>query len=320
MKNCYLIVFALSALSLLSFSAFSQGCSDAGFCTMGAMKPDQPFNKKIPFKLRSMELSFYRGSTTLSPIVYVGTLDMSFSFLDDKTFFQVKLPYQAVKGNFGSTSGLSDISLCLTRKIATSGTFDYNLSVGTKIPSNKSDLTDDTHDLPLPMYYQTSLGTYDFIAGISMISRQWLFATGIQHPFNKNKNHFRWGPWEPVYLNGEGVDYVRSYDVGYELKRGTDVMLRIERNFRFSRINFSAGLLPIYRVTRDEITQAGTGKRIKPEGTTGLALSAIATAGYSFNIQSGVKVLYGRKIRQRDHSPDGLTRHDVMTVSYYYRF
>ena len=320
MRNCYRIVFALSVLSLISVSAFSQGCSDAGFCTMGAMKPDQPFNKQIPFKLRSMELSFYRGSTTLSPIVYVGTLDMSFNLIDDKTFFQVKLPYQAVKGNFGSTSGLGDISLCLTRNLTSAGEFDVNLSIGTKLPSNKADLKDDTHNLPLPMYYQTSLGTYDFIAGISLISRQWLFATGIQHPFNRNKNHFTWGDWRPVYQNGEGVDYVVSYDGAYELQRGTDVMLRIERNFRFSRINFSAGVLPIYRITHDEVTQVSTGKRIKPDGTTGLALSAIATAGYSFNIQSGVKVLYGRKIKQRDINPDGLTRHDVMTVSYYYRF
>src|SRR5690606_2040161 len=98
--------------------------------------------------------------------------------------------------------GMSDISLCLTRRVSKDGTFDYNVSLGAKIPSNDADLTDDTHDLPLPMYYQTSLGTYDFIAGFSMISRDWLFATGIQHPFNKNKNHFTWAPWIPVYRNG----------------------------------------------------------------------------------------------------------------------
>jgi len=318
MKTCFLILFILSA-SVFS-PAWSQGCSDAGFCTMGAMKPDQPFNKTIPFKLRSMEVSFYRGTTTLSPVIYVGTLDMNFNILDDKTFLQIKLPYQAVKGNFGSTAGMSDLSLCLTRQLFSRGGFDFNLSLGGKIPSNDADKKDETHDLPLPMYYQTSLGTYDFIAGMSMISREWLFATGIQHPFNRNKNNFTWAPWIPVYQNGEGADYVRGYDGAYELKRGTDIMFRIERNFRFSRINFSAGLLPIYRITRDEVTQVNTGKRIRPEGTTGLALSAIATAGYSFNIQSGMKVLYGRKITQRKFNPDGLTRHDVMTISYYYRF
>ena len=320
MKNCFKIVFTLSILLFLTSHVFSQGCSDAGFCTMGAMKPDQPFNKKIALKLRSMEVSFYRGSTTLSPIVYVATLDLSFNIVDDKTFFQVKLPYHAVKGNLGKTSGMGDLSLCLTRNISSAGDFDINLSLGGKIPSNDADLTDDINNLPLHMYYQTSLGTHDLVAGISAINRNWLFATGIQHPLNKNKNHFTWAQWVPVYLNGEGADYVRSYDVGYELKRGTDIMLRIERNFRFSRINFSTGLLPIYRIIKDEVAIASTGQRVKPDGTTGLAISAIATAGYSFNVRSGVKLLYGRKIKQRDFNPDGLTRHDVMTVSYYYRF
>lgn len=319
MKFRLTVLLALCCLSIFTRS-WSQGCSDAGFCTMGAMKPDQPFYKNIPMKLRSMEVGFYRGSTTLSPLIYVATIDMNFNIADDRTFLQVKVPYQAVRGNLGSTSGMGDVSLCLTRQIAHGSTFDYSISAGTKIPSNRSDLTDDEHDLPLPMYYQTSLGTYDFIAGFSMISRGWLFATGIQHPFNRNNNHFSWGPWIPVYQNGEGADYVRSYNGAYELKRGTDVMLRVERNFRFSRINASLGALPIYRITRDEVTVVSTGERIRPDGTTGLALSVIATAGYSFNVRTGVKLLYGRKITQRDFNPDGLTRHDVMTVSYFYRF
>lgn len=308
------------ALSFHIGSSAAQGCSDAGFCTMGAMKPDQPYYNNIPIKLRSMELSFYRGTTTISPVVYVATLDLNFNVVDDKTFLQVKLPYQAVRGNFGNTSGMSDISLCLTRKIATSGMFDYSVSVGTKIPSNDASLKDDVHDLPLPMYYQTSLGSYDFIAGASMISREWLLATGIQLPFNSNNNQFTWAPWIPVYLNGEGEDYVRENTIAYELKRGTDIMLRVERNFRFSRVNLSVGALPIYRITRDELTNPETGERIRPDGTTGLALSMIATAGYSFNVRTGVRLLYGKKITQRDHNPDGLTRDAVMTFSYYYRF
>lgn len=220
MKNCFKIVFTFTALTLFSHSVRPQGCSDAGFCTMGAMKPDQPFNKKIPVKLRTIELSFYRGSTTLSPIIYVGTLDLNFNLFNSKTFLQVKLPYQAVKGNFGSTSGMSDISVCLTRNAGRWGNFDVNISLGGKIPSNDADLKDDVHGLPLPMYYQTSLGSYDLVAGMSAISRNWLFATGIQHPFTKNKNHFTWAPWIPVYQNGEGADYVRSYNGAYELKKG----------------------------------------------------------------------------------------------------
>jgi hypothetical protein len=318
MKKTCCLVFAL--VSLTSLPSWSQGCSDAGFCTMGAMKPDQPFKRNIPLRLRSVELSFYRGTTLLSPIIYVSTLDVNFNLFDDKTFFQVKVPYQMVKGNLGKTSALSDISLCLTRNVATAGDFDVQVSLGAKIPPNDANLKDDINDLPLPMYYQTSLGTYDAIAGISLMSRNWLFATGIQHPFNRNGNHFTWAPWIPVYKHGEDPDYVRSYAGAYELKRGTDVMLRAERNFRFSRFNFSLGALPIFRINRDEVTDTKIGKRVQPDGTTGMAFSAIATAGYSFNVRTGIRLLYGKKFTNRDVNPDGLTRHDVMTFTYFYRF
>jgi hypothetical protein len=163
------------------------------------------------------------------------------------------------------------------------------------------------------MYYQTSLGTYDFITGVSLISRHWLVATGIQYPFNKNENQFIWQQW----LDPNETEYIKKYNNAKELKRGTDVMLRVERNFRFSRLNFSLGLLPIYRITRDEITTPD-GRREKRD--KGLALSAIFTTGYNFNVQSGVKLLLGRKLVQRDFNPDGLTREFVSTLSFYHRF
>lgn len=300
------------AFVILAKVVFSQGCSDAGFCTMGAMKPDQPYNKNIPIRLRSMEVSFYRGTTTLTPIVYVATLDASFS-VGKKNSFQVKLPFQTVHGRLANTSGIGDISLCFTRTVYSSEKFDVSVSVGSKIPTNQSDKTE--NGFPLPMYYQTSLGTYDAIAGISLVNRKWLFATGIQVPLNKNHNEFLWGRWAG---SNEDPAYIEKYARANQLKRGIDVMLRVERNFRFSRLNFSVGMLPIYRITNDEI-ELPEG-RVKPDGAKGLALSAIGTVGYSFNVKSGVKLLVGHKIVQRDENPDGLTRELVTSLTYFYRF
>jgi hypothetical protein len=307
-------------LTLLSNRAIAQGCSDAGFCTMGAMKPDQPYNKKVPIKLRSLEVNVYRGTTTLSPKVYVATLDANFSLFDDKTSVQVKVPYQSVQGNMGDTGGLGDISLCVTRNVYSSEKFDINVSIGGKIPSNDADLTSKNAEfdgLALPMYYQTSLGTYDAIAGVSVITRKWLFATGVQHPFNKNGNQFSWQEWVGIYPD---QDYLEENENALELKRGTDLMLRAERNFRYARFNFSLGLLPIFRITNDEITDFNTGERIKPQAAKGMALSVIGTAGYHFNVKAGVKLLVGQKLVQREVNPDGLTRELVASLSYFYRF
>lgn len=296
----------------------SQGCSDAGFCTMGAMKPDQPYNKKIALKLRSMEFSFYRGTTTLTPVVFVATADLNFT-LNSKNAFQIKLPYQAIEGRLANTSGIGDISLCFTRSIYSSDAFDLNLSLGSKIPTNNSDKS--IHGLPLPMYYQTSLGTYDAIAGLSLINRKWLFATGIQIPLNQNNNQFVWSEWAGT----SEENYINRYNQAKDLKRGIDVMLRVERNFRFSKFNFSAGLLPIYRIQRDEFTKSEQAAnsiqgRVSPKQGKGLALSAIATVGYNFNVQSGIKLLVGHKIVQRDINPDGLSRVFVSSFTYFYRF
>lgn len=290
---------------------FGQGCSDAGFCTMGAMKPDQPYNKKINLKLRSMELSFYRGTTALTPVISVITSEFNFS-LNSRNSFQLKVPYQMVSGSLGQTSGIGDLSLCATRSLISSEKFDLNFSLGTKIPTNNADKTEAGN--PLPMYYQTSLGTYDAIAGISFITRKWLFATGIQHPFNKNKNGFKWDQW-PDYPNQA---YIEKYAPAVDLKRGTDIMLRIERNFRFSQFNFTIGLLPIYRLNRDEITKNGA--RVKVEEGRGLAMSGLISGGYQFNARTGVKFLVGHKLVQREKNPDGLTRELVTSIGYFYRF
>jgi len=290
---------------------------------MGAMKPDQPYNKKIAVKLRSMEVSFYRGSTTLTPIIYVATADMNFS-LNRKTTFQIKIPFQHVEGRLANTSSLSDLSLCITRNIYSSDKFDLNWSVGGKIPSNRSDFfTSDGN--ALPMYYQTSLGTWDIISGISLINRHWLIATGIQIPLNQNNNQFDWHRWDANNPNPDPDElaYVQKYPNSTYLKRGTDVMLRVERNFRLSRFNFSVGLLPIYRITADKVTNfkgERTSFDLKGNEAIGLAMSWITTAGYSFNVRSGIKLLAGQKITQRAYSPDGLTRELVTSFTYIYRF
>jgi hypothetical protein len=305
-------ILFLVGLAVTQVNCFAQGCSDAGFCTMGAMKPDQPYNKKVQLRLRTMELSFYRGTTTLTPVIYVATADFNFS-LNQKNTFQLKVPYQFVSGRLANTGSVGDISLCFTRNIFSSDKFDLNLSVGGKIPTNQSDKSVDGR--PLPMYYQTSLGTYDFITGLSLINRKWLFATGIQIPLNENNNQFIWSAWK-------GTDekaYVDLYTQAKNLRRGIDVMLRVERNFRWSQFNCSIGLLPIYRINRDEFTNSDNIRVIR-EDASGLALSGIVTAGYNFNTRSGVRLLIGHKIIQRDLNPDGLTRELVNSVTYIYRF
>ena len=317
-------IYAVLLGLFISMQVVAQGCSDAGFCTMGAMKPDQAYSKNINFKLRSIELSQYRGTTTLSPMVYVTNLDVSVG-VTEKLGLQVKLPYQWTTGNFGNTSGMGDISLSMTRNSGRIGSFDFNTTIGMKIPTNKSDILSkgdkfpESKGLVMPMYQQVSLGSVDIIIGASLINEKWLLAVGYQDALTANNNTFKWSDWTPFYPSD---DYVREYDRATKLKRGTDIMVRVERNFRFARYNFNVGLLPIYRITKDQIidSPSGIGEYVKLDGTTGLAASLLVGAGYNFNINNSIKMTYGQKLKQREVNPDGLTRHNVLIVAYLFRF
>ena len=309
---CFLVAFSIQGLS--------QGCSDAGFCTMGAMRPDQNYSKRIAVKLRSLEVNYYRGTSLLTPVIYAVNVDFNLA-VTDRSSLQIKLPYQWIEGSLGENAGLGDISLSYTQNLKTTSKWSLNGTLGAKIPSNDANATVNNEftngqPTPLHMYYQTSLGSYDGIAGLSMVNEKWLLATGIQIAFTENGNEFVWGGF-PNYPNQE---YINKYNRGIHLKRGIDVMLRVERNFKFTNFNFTLGALPIYRITKDNVIDPGTENRIDLEGTTGLALSVLGSFGYQFDVNNSVKVIQGIKLTDRKVNPDGLTRNEVLSVSYIYKF
>ena len=319
----YKRIKAILLVLFFSSQALAQGCSDAGFCTMGAMKPDQAYSKKINFKLRSIELSYYKGATKTTAEISVTNLDVSIG-LTPKTGIQVKLPYQWTSGSLGKAGGMGDISLSVTHNVHHFKNFELNATFGLKIPSNKSDIQSQGRNRPLsiglvlPMYYQVSLGSWDVVAGASLINENWLFAIGYQNALTANNNTFEQDEWDaPVYPSEE---YIALYDEATKLKRGSDIMFRVERNFRFARYNFNVGLLPIFRVSKDRIIDEVTNEYVKLEGTTGLALTALFGVGYNFNINNTVKFTYGKKLTDREINPDGLTREEVMIIAYLFRF
>lgn len=304
----------LILLVIINLPLKAQGCSDAGFCSMGAMRPGQTYYKGNKFKLRSLEISQYRGSTTLTPTIYATSLELNFG-VSSKTTLQLKLPYQWAKGDLGSTSGVSDLSLSLTTTLAQLERFKLNGTLGGKIPLGRS-TEKDNQQRTLPMYYQTSLGSYDLVLGTSLISKEWLFAAGLQIALSQNNNLFDPAEWADY----PDQEYIDQYALSSHLRRGVDLMIRIERRFTFSDFTFNIGALPIYRVKRDQVFNSEEGRHVVQQNTTGLALTGIAGVNYHFNVNNSIKFLVGRKIKQRKLNPDGLTRHQVMTLSYTIRF
>ncbi len=299
---------------MVSKNSFAQGCSDAGFCTLGAMRPNQPFSRTAPIQLISTELSAYNAGTKFGD--HIQNLGIDFNFLiKQKHGLQVKTNYNWVQGPLAETKGLGDLSLSYTRSISLDEGKRLSLTLGGKIPSGKPNKTS-SDGRPLPMYYQSTLGTYDLIAGISYSNGAWLVASAIQHPLNKVENRFKWGAWK----GSENETKAREYPVSDKLYRGTDAMLRVERNFRSSRWNGYLGLLGIYRISPDRITLPATGLRTNVSSSNGLVLNVIAGAGYRINPHHGLKILGGYAPLKRKTNPDGLSREWVATFYYEYRF
>jgi hypothetical protein len=295
-------------------NTYGQGCSDAGFCTMGAMKPNQHILGKVNAKIISLETSQYTGYTKFHTTVLTYFADLNIA-LGTKTGIQIKLPYTFVFGTLANTKGSGDISLSATRNIISNEKYQINFTLGAKLPTNNANIkTSDNR--PLPMYYQTSLGTYDMILGGSLISKKWLFAAGYQQAFNTIHNEFKWGAWadSPAFTD------VKNYPVSQFLKRGNDIMLRIERNFRSARFNTYIGLLPIYRLNRDVITSPQTGERVKVNGSDGLVLNLLTGFGYRFSTRSAFKFVLGVPVIKRKTNPDGLSRKFVNSITYEIRF
>lgn len=314
----YKLTLAVFFLTLFGATHFlkAQGCSDAGFCTMGAMKPDQPYQKKLGLKLRSLTLTQYTGYTDHDDYIHSYIADFNFG-INEKTSLQLKLPYTFTTGPLGSLNGLGDISISATRNLFSSEKLQWNATVGGKIPTGKANGKTDA-GRTLPMYYQTTLGTYDVVVGTSLITEKWLIATGYQVPLNTNNAHdFKWGVWNDTDL----IETVRGYKTSNQLRRGHDIMLRVERNFRFLNFNANIGILNVYRPNKDIISvPKDGGRRGEVDGTQGFATTLLGGLGYRLTARSGLSFMGGYRLRKRAAQADGLSRIWVANFSYEYKF
>lgn len=328
MKSNFIAKFLINSALLLILGiaifplqkAVAQGCSDAGLCTMGTLKPNQFFDSKLRFRLKSVDLNYTLGVAPTQDRTVQTSLDLNFTF-KNKWTAQIKLPYQFVQGKLGETQGLGDITLSISRTIFNNEKIQVALTLGGKIATGNANQAS-IDDRPLPLLYQSSLGSNDIILGGSVRTRNWMFAAGYQQPLNASRNTFMPEMWEGT---GKSED-AKLYFANNQFLRGSDLMMRVERNIRFSRLNIFAGLLSIYRVTPDKVMMPhadGTVQSTEISASQGFVFTFMTGAGYQFSMNSGIKFLVGKKdLNQFTRSAhiDGLARSWVYSFSYQYRF
>lgn len=306
--------FLLILFILTSLRSQGQGCSDSGFCTMGGVKPDPIYIQKFMIRLNSIELTQHLGHTKYDDWIHSTFVDVNVG-VNRRTFLQFRLPaYTIISGNMPTTRGFGDFFFNVSHAVVVKEDFQIFVSSGAKIYTSRPDKQSDDGK-PMPLYQQTTYGSNDINLGASFISRKWLFAAAYQHVLNDAQNHFTSEQWNgsPLY------NAVRQYDPSAGLRRGDDVMLRVERNFRLSRVNFHAGILNLYRVNEDK-TLSETGEFRSVSGSSGLAINFVTGGGYQFNTKMGIRLLLSVKLKERDANPDGLARNFIAQLAYIVRF
>ncbi|CAN5622137.1 hypothetical protein BH11BAC1_BH11BAC1_13050 [soil metagenome] len=285
----------------------SQGCSDAGFCTIGTLQPQQLTDTtfKNNFKLT---LSYGQGEQGVTIIQTIPEFQFS---IFKNTSIQLKVPYFVINGNLGNNNGVGDPSVSITQTLVNNNNLKFSITAGTKIATGKSDA--ENTGLPLPMPYQTSLGTNDIILGTSLQYKKWNFGLGFQGVLsNKNENKFL----HSAYTNNEvGKKYFESNF----LNRGNDALLRIEKSFKLKKLNLSTGLLAIYHLQESSLIDDSE-NRVAIKYSDGLTLNVTGNAQYSFSNRTGINISLGFPTIVRKVRPDGLTRHFLLAVAFNYNF
>ncbi len=212
-------------------------------------------------------------------------------------------------GNGISTFGISDLFISDNYTIRNI----VKLTVGVKIPFNKANKKYD--GWPLPMDYQSSLGTFDMIMGFSFKIKRLQLVTALQYPLSQNKNEFIAGAgYHPIKL--ELGDFIATSG----FKRSGDVLLRVSYPLTLnSTFKITPSLLPIYHLAKDKyIDELGYIHEIA--GSDGLTLNVNVYLDYDISSKSALQLNFGAPLIVRKVRPDGLTRSFIGNLEYRFRF
>jgi len=291
MKLFFLVLFIMA-----SFGARSQGCSDAGFCTLNSFKPAAEEPKKQLKAGMSWGRADYRIMIISNAIEYLHPIAKN-SSLD------VKVTSLGQSGNGVSVYYPSDVFLNYNYAHE-----KWKFTLGAKLPLNRGNRK--VQGFSLPLDYQSSLGTADLIAGVSFEIKKSKWAVAIQQPITQNKNEFL----PAHFVNTE----LQAFTPTYRFKRKGDMLIRASYPFSVKKLTVAPGALAIYHLGNDKYVDGNTEKEIK--GSDGFTVNLAFFADYKLNEKSSLHFNVGSPVVYRQARPDGLTRKVIMTLEYSFTF
>ena len=287
-------ILALIITVLIPVLGHSQGCSDAGFCTVHSIKSTETDDSSSAGKNliktgASLGIAQYDG-LIISPYVEYSRI------INKKLTTTVKLLYSFHSGDLATTQSLSDIIATASYKLSAS----LNFIGGIKIPFNAADKS--KNGLDLPMSYQTSLGTTDAIAGVSYTKKNVSLTFAYQQPLTQNKNKFFIEDYPEDIINSNYLS-TNSYN------RKPDILLRLSHshNFKNKRMVLISSILPIYHISDDSFVNKQDEREIII-GSKGLTLNLNIFYQYKFTETQKIEFSIGAPVVSREFRPDGLSQ------------
>lgn len=300
------ILIIISFLSIIfNSNIYSQGCSDAGFCTIHNIQPS--IEDSIDYiKSNQLIVGFSNGIADYD----ISILSANIEYLRQVNEYfglDVKLSFMSQSGNNINNGGFSDVYINAAYLI----TNGLKIIAGTKYPLNKS--TDKKDGLALPMDYQSSLGTWDLIFGVGYEYSYFKFILAMQQPLTQNKNSF----YSHLYPAGSKI---REFQSTNKFKRSGDLLFRISYPQKFYRnLTLTYSILPIYHLANDEFTNI-TGIEKEIGGSQGLTFNVNLYLDYALDETNFIELNFGMPLLTRDSRPDGLTRGYVLSLEYKTKF
>lgn len=311
-KTLPAITCLVSSVMLLISQANAQGCSDAGVCSIHAIKNNTSASGKTDDKDNDVVVGFSFGKGERNTSVYTPYVEYTRS-ITDKTSVTGKVSFSAVNGELANTTGPGDFFVSVNHAIDNKRKWQKSFVVGLKIPFDQGDIVKRGTHLPMP--YQTSLGTTDLVLGLSYIYKSFGATLALQQPLKKmNGNRFLPDDYPATSL-------AAKYLPTNLFERKGDALLRFSYNFDLNNSKFSIrpSLLGIYHLGNDSYSDMNK-MRIEIDKSRGLTLNGNVFVGYRVNKTSALELSAGAPFVVRTNRPDGLTRSFVASLEYKFSF
>lgn len=311
----YFFILCITSLLIYQNIIYAQGCSDAGICTTGALNPENDGERHSYLQHKfTIDYMLYYQQYKKTHIDQGVTLGINYHFTP-RSSFQLKTAYALRQSPLTSVSGIGDFTFAYSYALYQSERWQIATVIGTKVPTSDASAT--MNGLPLPMFYNTSLGTYDGLFGIAISSKAWHFSLGIQQPLTTLENH----KYDPDYwANQPNYLWMKNwYTSSRHLSRKTDLSGRFKYTLRTSKWTLSPSILAIYKVEKAYIESLENGDYLL-EGSDGITINALLEGSYNFTPHLSIGAIAAIAVQQRSIIPEGLARDYVFNLLIKHQF